>query len=105
MCSMLEILHIRKNTQKEHFCQTTNSDELALGMRRWLEVHFLEKYFFAKLCRKTMIEYIIDFPNSDGQKKRQNRDSKKILNLKKVICKHIYQPIRKYLDNYRHVLF
>ena len=52
-----------------------------------------------------MIEYIIDFPNSEGQKKRQNRDSKNILNLKKVIWKHIYQPNRKYLDNYHHVVF
>ena len=36
-----QMLHIRKNTQNELFCQTTNSDELALGMKRWLEVHFI----------------------------------------------------------------
>ena len=34
-------LHIRKNTQNELFCQTTNSDELALSMKRWQKVHFI----------------------------------------------------------------
>ena len=32
-------LDIRKNTQNELLCQTTNSDEHAVGMKRWLEVH------------------------------------------------------------------
>ena len=32
---------IKKNTQNKLFCQTINSDELALGMKRWLEVNFL----------------------------------------------------------------
>ena len=73
-------------------------------------IFFLLSFFFFKLkwwqiVSKTKVEYIIDFPNSEGQKKRQNRDSKNILNLKKVIWKHIYQPNRKYLDNYHHVVF
>jgi len=29
------------NIQNELFCQTTHSDELALGMKRLLEVHFI----------------------------------------------------------------
>ena len=41
MCSGSDPLHICKNTQNQLFCQTTNSDELAVGMKRWLEVHFL----------------------------------------------------------------
>ena len=41
MCSGSDPLHIRKNTQNELFCQTTNSDELAVSMKRWLEVHFI----------------------------------------------------------------
>ena len=41
MSSVTVTLDIRKNTQNELFCQTTNSDELALSMKRWLEVHFL----------------------------------------------------------------
>ena len=31
----------RENTQNKLFCQTINLDELALGMKRWHEVHFL----------------------------------------------------------------
>ena len=50
-------LHIRKNTQNGLFCQTTNSDELALGMKRWLEVHLIAwKIFFAKY------KYFIIYP-------------------------------------------
>ena len=41
MSSVTVTLDIRKNTQNVLFCQTTNSDELDLGMKTWLEVHFI----------------------------------------------------------------
>ena len=67
MCSVTVTVHISKNAQNELFCQTTNSDELALGMKRWLEVHFISlKNIFAKYKYFIIYRQKTDFLRVNG---------------------------------------
>ena len=57
MCSLPGRLSIRKKTQNKLFCQPIHSDELALGMKRWLKVNFIslkniyrQKPDFLRMC-------------------------------------------------------